>query len=368
MKYRTYHEFKELRDHYMRTITPDLSKQKSLMDFEDFAKNYNPKPFGEKRTYPQNWPIYYQACRNEKFMVYKLINDAVDDLDIQQYTTNGRPSANTKDILKAICMMAYSGLSTWRIESELKMAKALGFLDNVYKRTALGSYLRKTEITTHLDALYKKLAEPIAHIETQLAVDATGVSVAYGRKRWVEIRTEHRRHRNYKKLHAICGCKTNVVFAASITKGTAHDSPPFEKLITDLKVSGSMKELSADAAYVSRKNAHLISSKGMTPYLFPRSNIKKTLSFGTSEAWGKMIRLWRDHQDVFAMHYHQRSNVECTFSMLKRKFGYYTRAKNDISQTNEILTKVVCLNAAILAEAILEFKLEPQFMEVKGKK
>ena len=75
-----------------------------------------------------------------------------------------------------------------------------------------------------------------------------------------------------------------------------------------------------------------------------------------------MIWFWRKYEDLFRMHYHQRSNVESTFGMLKRKFGYYVRSKSEVGQENEILCKIVCLNAAILGEAILEFNLNPKFM------
>ena len=330
---------------------------------EPIPENYKPKPYGEKKTYPQNWPVYYAACRSEKLMVFRIINDSIEDLDIpENQVTNGRPRADQKDILKALSIMAYCGLSMWRIESELRIAKALGILKKVYKRSALSKYLGKPEITEYLHQVYKKIAEPIGVVETQLAADATGISVSYGRKRWVEVRDQFQEHTDYKKLHAVCGCKTNIIFAAEITVGTAHDSPPFKELINTTTEYIQAKEISADPAYLSRKNVDHIASKGLLPYILPKKNVR-TLNKGSDGTWGRMIRLWKEHQDIFALHYHQRSNVESTFGMLKRKFGYHTRAKNEVAQTNEILTKIVCLNAAILGEAILEFNMQPHFMD-----
>ena len=40
-------------------------------------------------------------------------------------------------------------------------------------------------------------------------------------------------------------------------------------------------------------------------------------------------------------HYHQRSNVESTFSMVKRKFGASVRAKTPAAQLNEVLLKAL---------------------------
>lgn len=65
----------------------------------------------------------------------------------------------------------------------------------------------------------------------------------------------------------------------------------------------------------------------------------------------------------FAEHYHKRSNVESTFSALKRKFGDFCRCKKPESQENEILTKIVCFNTTVLSEALLAYDIKPQFLE-----
>ena len=39
---------------------------------QETLDKYNPKHYGEKRTYPQNWPIYYAACRTEKLAFFKI--------------------------------------------------------------------------------------------------------------------------------------------------------------------------------------------------------------------------------------------------------------------------------------------------------
>lgn len=46
--------------------------------------------------------------------------------------------------------------------------------------------------------------------------------------------------------------------------------------------------------------------------------------------------------------YHQRSNAESTFSMLKRKFQNKLMLKNEVGQTNEALAKVLCYNICVL--------------------
>jgi hypothetical protein len=43
----------------------------------------------------------------------------------------------------------------------------------------------------------------------------------------------------------------------------------------------------------------------------------------------------------FLQHYHKRSNVESTFSMMKRKFGDSLRSKTDVAMINETLCKIL---------------------------
>jgi len=53
-------------------------------------------------------------------------------------------------------------------------------------------------------------------------------------------------------------------------------------------------------------------------------------------------------------HYHQRSNVESTFSMLKRKLQNKPMLKKDIGQTNEALAKVLCHDICVLIQEMHE--------------
>ncbi len=53
-------------------------------------------------------------------------------------------------------------------------------------------------------------------------------------------------------------------------------------------------------------------------------------------------------QDEFIEHYHKRSKVKRTFSMLKAKFTDFARSKSKIVQINEVLLKVLCYNIVVL--------------------
>jgi hypothetical protein len=58
-------------------------------------------------------------------------------------------------------------------------------------------------------------------------------------------------------------------------------------------------------------------------------------------------------------HYHKRSNVESTFSMVKRKFGDALRSKTETAQVNETLAKLLGHNLCCLISAWYELGIEP---------
>jgi transposase len=62
-------------------------------------------------------------------------------------------------------------------------------------------------------------------------------------------------------------------------------------------------------------------------------------------------------RDEFLTHYHKRSNVETTFSMVKGKFGDALRSKGTTAQHNGVLCKVLCHNLCCLAASIYNWAL-----------
>jgi hypothetical protein len=57
-----------------------------------------------------------------------------------------------------------------------------------------------------------------------------------------------------------------------------------------------------------------------------------------------MFHYYSYNTEQFMEHYHKRSNVETTFSMIKAKFGNHLRSKAKPAQINEALCKVLYHN------------------------
>jgi hypothetical protein len=76
------------------------------------------------------------------------------------------------------------------------------------------------------------------------------------------------------------------------------------------------------------------------------------------------LHFFRFNQDEFYKHYHLRSNVESTFSMIKAKFRDHVRSKTETAMKNEVLCKILCHNICCLISAFYELGIDSEFGRV----
>lgn len=67
------------------------------------------------------------------------------------------------------------------------------------------------------------------------------------------------------------------------------------------------------------------------------------------------------NREEFMQHYHLRSNVDTTFSMIKAKFSEMIKSKTKTAQTNELLLKILCHNIVVLVEEAVRLGFMPKF-------
>jgi len=77
------------------------------------------------------------------------------------------------------------------------------------------------------------------------------------------------------------------------------------------------KEAGPDMAYNSTENLQAVADLGETLY----SPFKKNATGGIGGIFEKAFHFFCLKREEFLPHYHKRSNVESTISMIKRKFG-----------------------------------------------
>lgn len=322
------------------------------------------KKMTKNNKYTQDWPNYNKAQTNEKLILYKLLKELLQIIPEEKYSF-GRPKKSIRDMIFCCMIKIYSNTSSRRTISELELARRSGYIKEVPSFNTLLNYFKDERLSIILPYLIKISSLPLQHVEESFAVDSTGFGT--GRfDRWVDVRTQTAsKKKGWRKCHAICGVKTNIITSVEVTDGKAHDSPQFNPLVSNTFKNFNVKEVSADKAYCSRKNLELVSKLMAMPYIPFRKNMKKN-SKG-SLIWPVMFKIFTEDYAKFAQHYHKRSNIEACFAMIKRKFGDNVRCKTERSQDNEIRFKVLAHNIVCLIHEIFELKIDVNFSKVAKK-
>lgn len=309
-------------------------------------------------TYTQDWPAYNRAQVEEKDRAQILLKSLCDGIEAPARKP-GRPPLSLRDAVFGTAMKVYGGMSSRRASSDLRGCASVGHVENAPAYNTVCKYMEKPELLPLLRRLVDESARPLAAVERNFAVDGTGFATQTY-VRWFDYKHgEDRRVQRWVKLHACVGTLTNVITSAEVTEGSANDSPEFGALVERTAKGFDMKEVSADKAYLSHANLTTVEKVGAQPFVPFKSNS----GAAGSEAWVRMHAFFTLNKDDFLAHYHRRSNVESTFSAMKRKFGAGLRSKTQAAQFNEAMLKALCFNLSILVHAIHEFGIEPKFWQ-----
>ena len=316
----------------------------------------------ERVSYPQNWPAYTRAQCEEKERVQILLRGLCDGI-VQPKQERGRPRLPLGDAVYSATMKVFTTMSGRRATTDIRACKAAGHIDHAPSYVSIGRIIDDPKLTPLFKVLVEEAALPLKAIEKTFAVDGTGFSTCtYAR--WFDHKYgEEKRVQKWVKAHAMVGTVTNVITAVEVTDGHANDSPEFIPLVDRTKANGfEIREVSADKAYLSHQNLAKVEEVGGVPYIPFKSNSTS----GGSAAWERLWHLYSLNKDVFLPRYHKRSNVESTFSAVKRKFGGSVRAKLFDAQLNEVLLKCLCFNLSMLVHSIHELGIEPRFWLPEG--
>lgn len=311
-----------------------------------------------RKTYAQDWKNYNLAQQNEKALFMKLLADITNGIGQPTYSY-GRPQAQLGDMVYSMVYKVYSGFSGRRFTTDMNQAKEAGHIETTAHFNSLLNYFRKPEMTELLSQIVTLTSLPLRSVEKDFAVDSTGFGTTHF-QRWFSFK--HGREicsRKWVKCHFMTGVKTNIIPSVKITTEYCNDSPEFEGLVNKAAENFDMDEVSADKAYLSRKNVAVVNELGATPYIPIKTNASAKQK--GCPAWKKMFYLFQLNNDEFMEHYHKRSNVETTVHMIKSKFGDMVRSKEWTSQVNEVLCKVIAHNLCVVIQEMHELGIKPEF-------
>ena len=311
-----------------------------------------------RRSYRQDWGAYNAAQTHEADHFQILLRDLVSGLP-EPPQGRGRPRATIADSVFCAIFKVYSTVSTRRFMSDLRAAHASGYIARMPHQSSVFRYLEDATLTPILRALITRTALPLRAVEVDFAADSTGfTSSRFDSWRQHKYGRPATREHTWVKAHVMCGVRTNVVTAIEIAGPHTHDATQFPALVRATAVHFSIGEVSADKGYSSRRNAEAVASVGGTPYIAYKKDTTAALPIGV---WEKMFGLFLDNREAWLAHYHKRSNVESTFSAIKRKFGDSLRTKTDVAMVNEVLCKVLAHNLVVNIHASYALGIAPVF-------
>ena len=309
----------------------------------------------------RDWSAYNRAQTNEQRHFATLLRELCDTLP-QPPQTTGRPRLLLSDMLLAAGLKVYSTMSGRRAMTDIRDAHDKGLLERTPSFASIFRYLEDPNLTSVLRSLIEQSALPLKSVETDFAVDSSGFSSSVY-DRWFD----HKWGREIKgvqwvKAHLMCGVKTNIVTAAEATVIAGNDSPYLAPFVETTAQNFDINEVSGDKAYLSRKNLRAVDAVGGTAYIpFKVNSVAHSGKQKRDTVWERAFHFYNLHRAEFLQHYHKRSNVESTFSMIKAKFSGAVRSKNRTAQVNEVLTKILCHNICVLIQSMYELDIAPIF-------
>jgi transposase len=344
------------------------TRQKPCKHLYAVQQALNPQPLTalpapvKRPTYKQAWHEYNEAQTHEKAefqaLLYELCQTVEDPIQ-----EKGRPRLSVADIIFSAAFKVYSTVSGRRFDTDLREAHKRGYIVRLPHYNSVFRYLEAQALTPYLHELIRLSSLALKTVETDFAVDSSGFSTGQF-MRWLDVKYgQEEDRRQWLKVHLMTGVKTNIVTSVEISDGYAHDYQYFKPLVDKTARSGfQMKEVSADKAYLGADNLLTTLRHGAVPYIpFKTNSVASCPRHAKSTLWARMLHFYNFKRDEFLQHYHKRSNVETTFSMIKAKFGQRLRSKSMTAQINEALCKVLCHNLCVVIQSMHELGITATF-------
>lgn len=236
-------------------------------------------------TYSQEWSAYNAAQCEEKDRFLELLADLCRTIDVPRERRPGRPSIPLSTMAFATTYKVYSRFSSRRFTSDLRSAHAAGLIPTTPHFNSVSNYMSSPALTPVLQHLIAASALPLKSVETDFAVDSSGFStsrfVRWYSKKW----GQETDNREWVKLHAMCGVRTNIVTSAEVTGWTAADTSFFRPLVAATAENFTIEQVSADKAYLSHANCDAVEKHGGRPFIPFKSNTRVPTGDG---AWERM--------------------------------------------------------------------------------
>ena len=308
----------------------------------------------------RDWHIYNLAKTQEKRVFYELLKE-LSEVIVEPQQEIGRPRAQVKDLFFSLGLKLYSNYSGRKVISDLKHAQGAGYIGHSAHYNTLTDFLSCPATYDLLQRMLTISAMPLKQLETRYSIDSSGFG-SYQYERWKRYRFSPQfggESRNYLKGHISIGTITHIITACEVTYGNLSDINQMPYLLKVTAQNFRMKEVCADKAYSSARMHQLIESLQATPYIIFKKNSNPAED--SPSIWQKMYTMFKEEPAKYLAKYHQRSNVETVFSMVKMRLGEFLKCKTYDAQRSELMTKFIVHNICCLVQAIFQYGVTVDF-------
>jgi hypothetical protein len=315
----------------------------------------------QKKTYKQDWPAYGRAQKIEKRRIQELVCDLTRRLPERERpkSRRGQKPHLVRDAIFAMVLKVFCGLSSRRLHTDLEIAFEKGYTSKPIPGPKVTAFLEDAYFTSALKDLIAFSAAPLRPLETQFAIDSSGFSSCQYED-YYDLKHGSgtpRRRCEWVKCHIASGVNTHCVTAVRILGKDAADCPEFIPLLEKTREGFRVTEVSADKAYASYDNFEALAACGAQGYIA----FKATTTGAIGGHFEKAFLLFLANREEYLAGYHKRSNVESTFSAVKRKFGPAVMSLKETAMVNECLVKFLCQNLSVLVQVEERLGLVPVF-------
>jgi transposase len=311
----------------------------------------------KRKTYKQDWPNYDAAQHHEKDHFQDLLSDlcaSIAEPAPKGGKKGGRPTVPMRDAAFLSVFKVYCGFSSRRFLCDMRGAHERECITKPVAHTSVIKAMESESLTPILHDLIRRSAAPLATVEKDFATDSSGFCTnSY--TRWFDVKYGQKEQQQWVKAHITTGVTTNCVAAVEIHDKNTADCNVLPSLTATTAATFTIRKMSADKAYAATNNFNAVEAVGGILY----AAFKNNTTGGVGGLYEKMWHLFCLNREDYLRHYHKRSNVESTFSAVKRKFGEMVRSKTDTAQKNEVLCKFICQNVCCLISAMYELGITP---------
>ncbi|MFH1229799.1 MAG: hypothetical protein V1678_05260 [Candidatus Aenigmatarchaeota archaeon] len=318
--------------------------------------------YRKRERYPRDESAYNNGQENEFPIFLEYLNHAIDyvlDLYLPS-NTNLNDYLRFRDGLVCQHLQRYFGKSHRRSKGIIHYIVKRDFPDvKVPCFKTLNNYQNDSLFSFYFDKVIEITSQPLKVLETRFTTDGTGESTSC-RTPWYSIKTKQ----EIKKKDHMIATVTSTVLLNSVIAVEVSDHEDPKTALTHIELASNnfaINHWSGDSFYLMRALCNKISEKGGQAHFRIKGNTI-TNAKGSQE-WKRMTTLMKQKDEKEIDELNLRQNAESTNSAKKRKFGGYTRSKNEQSQINDIKNGWSCYNFSVLSRGFYEYDIKPAFLQ-----